>query len=185
MEVQAERRVECQRLMNHRVERRDPRHFRMPRGPDPFDSDEADPVDVDHVDPHLLVQVRLPTGEHGEPLARIVAELLRPAVARPGFPLPAPAALSRRDDSALGAVARWLTYYREPVGIAAFDAMAGSVRRPEPEGALPARRFAGLEEGSSEGQVRRRRRGERAAGAVGALRRPPPAKSTHSSTVAE
>src|SRR5205809_7863808 len=61
--------------------------------------------------------------------------------------------------------------------------MTGSVRLPEPDGDLPAGRFDGLEEGSSEGQVRRRRCGERAAGAVEALRVPTPAKSTHSSAV--
>src|SRR2546427_1307908 len=46
-------------------------------------------MDVDHVDPHLLDQVRLPAREHGESVAWIVAELLRPDIDGPGLPLPA------------------------------------------------------------------------------------------------
>src|SRR5207244_12069206 len=105
VEVQAERRVERQSLMDHRVERRDPGDFRMPGGPDAFDPDEADAMDVDHVDPHLLDQVRLPAREHGEPVARIVAELLRPDVDGPGLPLPAAMGVFRREDDDLVAVA--------------------------------------------------------------------------------
>src|SRR2546427_7628017 len=55
-------------------------------------------MDVDHVDPHLLDQVRLPAREHGESVARIVAELLRPGVDGPGLPLPAAMGVFRRED---------------------------------------------------------------------------------------
>src|SRR5213592_3927005 len=85
----------------------------------------------------------------------------------------------------MGASGRWVSSIRDRVGIDDFDAMTGSVRLPEPDGDLPAGRFDGLEEGSTEGQVPRGRCGERAAGAVEALRVPPPAKSTHSSAVVE
>src|SRR5437867_12238808 len=93
--------------MDHRVERRDPGDFRMPGGPDAFDPDEAHAMDVDHVDPHLLDQVRLPAWEHGEPVARIVAEFLRPDGNRPGLPLPAAARVFRRegDDLMAGGLA--------------------------------------------------------------------------------
>src|SRR5439155_22945404 len=83
----------------------------------------------------------------------------------------------------MGASGRWVSSIRDRVGIDDFDPMTGSVRFPEPDGDLPAGRFVGVEEGSSKGQVRRRRCGERAAGAVEALRVPTPAKSTHSSAV--
>src|SRR3989449_10428917 len=101
MEVQAEWRVERQRLMDHRVERRDAGNFCMPGGPDAFDPDETDAMDVDHVDPHFLDQVRLPAREHGESVARIVAELLRPAVNRSGPSLSAPGGAFRGEKDRL------------------------------------------------------------------------------------
>src|SRR5256712_10388872 len=74
---------------------------------------------------------------------------------------------------------------RDRVGIDDFDAVAGSIRLPEPRGDLPPGRFDGGEEGSPEGEVCRGRRGEGAACAVQGLRVPPPAKSPHPPAVVE
>src|SRR5437879_10078176 len=74
---------------------------------------------------------------------------------------------------------------RDRVGIDDFDPVPGSIRLPEPRGDLPPGRFDGGEEGSPEGEVRRGRRGEGAAGAVQGLRVPPPAKAPHPLAVIE
>src|SRR5256712_11009165 len=71
------------------------------------------------------------------------------------------------------------------VGIDDFDPVPGSIRLPEPRGDLPPGRFDGGGEGSPEGEVRRGRRGEGAAGAVQGLRVPPPAKAPHPPAVIE
>src|SRR5205823_10304964 len=86
MEVQSERRIEGERVVDHRVERRDARDLRLPGGPEAFDPDEAHAVDVDHVDPEVLDEVDLMAGEHREPISGIVVELLRAHVDGPGLP---------------------------------------------------------------------------------------------------
>ena len=113
MEVQAERGVERQGVVDHRVERRHARDLRLPGRPDPFDPHEPDAVDVDHVDPEVLDQVRLPSGEHREPIARIVPELLRSNVDRPGLAHPAAPRVLRREDDDLMAVSLELPARRQ------------------------------------------------------------------------
>src|SRR5207247_1871340 len=66
--------------------------------------DEADPVDVDQVDPHVLDHVDLATREHREAVAGIVAELLRPDVDRAGLAHLPPARVFRREDDDLVSV---------------------------------------------------------------------------------
>src|SRR5256712_13304305 len=85
-------------------------------------------MDVDHVDPHLLDQVRLPAREHGESVARIVAELLRPDVDGPGLPLPAAMGVFRREDDDLVAVGLELPAAPERGGRGALDWGVGRIR---------------------------------------------------------
>src|SRR5207302_10181307 len=104
MEVQAERGVEREGVMDHRVEGRDPRDLRWPGGPEPFDPDEADAVDVDHVDAEVLDQVDLPTGKHRQTVSGVMVELLRPHIHGPVLAGPATPRVLRGEDDDLVAV---------------------------------------------------------------------------------
>src|SRR3989449_11721448 len=103
-------------------------------------------MDVDHVDPHLLDQVRLPAREHGESVAWIVAELLRPDIDGPGLPLPAAVGIFRREDDDLVAVGLELPAGRQNGGHDAVDGGQVAIReegdppgRPPRANAPPAR----------------------------------------------
>src|SRR5438034_741508 len=98
MEVEAERGVEREGVVDHRVERRDPGDLRLPGRPEALDPDEADPVDVDHVDPEVLDQVDLAAGEHREAVHWVMAELLRPDIYRAVLVRPAAAGVLRGED---------------------------------------------------------------------------------------
>src|SRR5207249_6809361 len=74
---------------------------------------------------------------------------------------------------------------RPGVGIDDFDPAAGPVRLAEPRGHLPAGGLDGAREGSAEGEIGRRRGGQRATGAVKGLRKPPPPQATDPPTVEE
>src|SRR5207237_4464353 len=72
-----------------------------PGGPEAFDSDEADPVDVDHVDPEVLDQVDLAAREHRQAVPRIMPELLRPDIHGAVLAGPASARVLRGEDDDL------------------------------------------------------------------------------------
>src|SRR5213079_3526784 len=71
---------------------------------EPFDPDEADAVDVDHVDPEVLDQVDLPTGKHRQTVSGVMGELLRPDVYGPVLAGPATTRVLRGEDDDLVAV---------------------------------------------------------------------------------
>src|SRR5439155_24943754 len=80
----------------------------------------------------------LPTGEHVGPVARIVAELLRPDVDRPGFPLPPPAGIFRREDNDLVAVGLELAASRQHRSHDAGDRRQVAIREEcDPRGVHP------------------------------------------------
>src|SRR5439155_25521524 len=89
---------------------------------------EADPVDVDNVDPEVLDQVDLAAGEHREAVPWIMAELLRPDIYRAVLVRPAAAGVLRGEDHDLVPMGLELPAGREDGGHDAVDRREGAVR---------------------------------------------------------
>src|SRR5207244_13347839 len=87
-------------------------------------------MDVDHVDPQVFDQVRLPTGEHREPVTRIMSELFRANVDRPGLAHPPAPRVLRREDDDLVTVRLELPARRQDGRPDAVDGAAIAVRAP-------------------------------------------------------